>query len=49
MQAFEDFLYDLALRRTGGNQSAAAALVGVSQPTLSRWHRSRRTGIKTEE
>jgi DNA-binding NtrC family response regulator len=46
MQAFEDFLYDLALRRTGGNQSAAAALLGVSQPTLSRWHRSRRTGLE---
>ncbi len=33
----EEFLFREALEKTGGNQSAAARLLGVSQSTLSRW------------
>lgn len=32
-----DTLYAEALRRSGGNQSAAARLIGISQQTLSAW------------
>lgn len=48
MQALEDFLYEEALKRTGGNQSAAAAILGISQSTLSRWFRARRTPMPQE-
>jgi two-component system nitrogen regulation response regulator GlnG len=34
-----DDLYATALERTGGNQNAAAKLIGVSQQTLSSWLR----------
>ena len=40
----EDFLFATALERSGGNQSSAAAMLGISQPTLSRWLRGRRGG-----
>jgi len=36
LQEAEDFLISEALARTGGNQTAAARLLGVSQSTLSR-------------
>jgi DNA-binding NtrC family response regulator len=38
-----DKLYAAALERTGGSQSAAARLIGVSQQTLSNWMRRRRS------
>jgi DNA-binding NtrC family response regulator len=44
MQDVENFLYGMALKRTGGNQSAAAVLLGVSQSTLSRWFKLNRAG-----
>lgn len=39
LQEAEEALIKHALNLTGGNQSAAAKLLGVSQPTLSRWLR----------
>jgi DNA-binding NtrC family response regulator len=41
LQEVEEYVISEALRQTGGNQSQAARLLGVSQSTLSR--RSRRT------
>ncbi|AHC15833.1 sigma-54-dependent transcriptional regulator [Salinispira pacifica] len=37
MKDAEEFLYEQALERAGGNQSRAAKLLDVSQSTLSRW------------
>lgn len=47
MAELEDFLYELALSRTGGRQQAAAELVGVSQSTLSRWLKERKKYSKS--
>jgi DNA-binding NtrC family response regulator len=33
----EDYLFREAMEKAGGNQSAAARMLGVSQSTLSRW------------
>lgn len=38
----QDRLYRAAMERTGGSQSAAARLIGVSQQTLSNWARRNR-------
>lgn len=40
----EDSLFQAALDRSDGNQSAAARLIGVSQSTLSRWLAKRDAG-----
>jgi DNA-binding NtrC family response regulator len=42
-RALLDKLYATALERTGGSQSAAARLIGVSQQTLSNWMRRQRS------
>lgn len=44
-----DKLYAAALSRTGGSQSAAAKLIGVSQQTLSNWMRRQETGDVDDE
>jgi DNA-binding NtrC family response regulator len=36
LQEVEDYLIDEALKKTGGNQSLAAQLLGINQSTLSR-------------
>jgi len=41
LQDVEDFLFSQALHRSGGNQSMAAQLLGISQSTLSRWLRAK--------
>jgi DNA-binding NtrC family response regulator len=43
LQEVEDYFIEEALRLSDGNQSQAARLLGVSQSTLSRWARARRS------
>ncbi len=42
LEEVEDYLIDLAFRKSGGNQTQAARLLGVSQSTLSRRMQKRR-------
>ena len=37
LKEMENFLFREAIKKTRGNQSAAAKTVGVSQPTFNRW------------
>lgn len=39
VERMQTFLFTKVLRETGGNQSSAAKILGVSQSTLSRWIR----------
>lgn len=43
LQAATDFLFTAALIRSDGNQSLAAAMLGISQSTLSRWLHSHKS------
>lgn len=43
MDEVESFFFDEALRRSENNQSEAARLLGISQSTLSRWLKKRRS------
>ena len=43
MEEVESFFFEEALRRSENNQSEAARLLGISQSTLSRWLKKKRT------
>ncbi len=40
LDQLESILFELALKKKAGNQSAASHIIGVSQSTLSRWLRT---------